>query len=189
DTQKPIEIHKGTIMRSNITSIEKGNSGTPGEKQVKFSLKENQIGSITKNTPYGVFGKLDESLSNGISDEPMPIGLSHEVEEGPAKILTVVEGEEVEEFDVEIVNSISQTSPATKGMIVKITDDKLLDETGGIVQGMSGSPIIQTVILSGQSPMYSSMTQLQATVCISNGCLKKQVLTFTTQIKKQDKSG
>lgn len=143
DTQKPIEIHKGTIMRSNITSIEKGNSGTPGEKQAKFSLKENQIGSITKNTPYGVFGKLDESLSNGISDEPMPIGLSHEVEEGPAKILTVVEGEEVEEFDVEIVNSISQTSPATKGMIVKITDDKLLDETGGIVQGMSGSPIIQ----------------------------------------------
>src|SRR5699024_8947402 len=68
---------------------------------------------------------------------------SHEVKEGPAKILTVVDGEQVEEFDVEIVSSIPQKSPATKGMVVKITDAKLLEKTGGIVQGMSGSPIIQ----------------------------------------------
>src|SRR5699024_12756230 len=63
DTQKPIEIHQGTIMRSNITSIEKGNNDTPGEKQAKFSLKENQIGSITKNTPTSEFGKLTDRLS------------------------------------------------------------------------------------------------------------------------------
>jgi stage IV sporulation protein B len=65
------------------------------------------------------------------------------VKEGPAKILTVIEKDKVEEFDVEIVSSIPQKFPATKGMVVKITDKRLLEKTGGIVQGMSGSPIIQ----------------------------------------------
>ncbi|MBM7569716.1 SpoIVB peptidase [Aquibacillus albus] len=143
DTRKPIEINKGTIVRSNIRSIEKGKNGTPGEKQAEFSADDAQIGNITKNSPFGVFGKLNKKISNGKWDEPMPIALSHQVKEGPAKILTVVEGEKVEAFDVEIVNSVPQEYPATKGMIVKITDKELLNKTGGIVQGMSGSPILQ----------------------------------------------
>jgi stage IV sporulation protein B len=143
DTKKPIEIHDGTIVRSTVTSIQKGNNGTPGEKQAKFSIKENKIGTITKNSPFGIFGELDEQITNGKYDKPMPIALSHEVKEGPAKILTVIDGEKVEEFDVEIVSSVPQKSPATKGMVIQITDPKLLEETGGIVQGMSGSPIIQ----------------------------------------------
>ena len=143
DTKKPIEIHDGTIVRSSVTSIQKGNNGTPGEKQAKFSIKENKIGSITKNSPFGIFGKLDQSIENGKYDKPMPIALSHEVKEGPAKILTVIDDEKVEEFDVEIVSSVPQKSPATKGMVIQITDPKLLEATGGIVQGMSGSPIIQ----------------------------------------------
>ncbi|WP_081755893.1 SpoIVB peptidase [Paucisalibacillus sp. EB02] len=143
DTKKPIEIHDGTIVRSSVTSIQKGNNGTPGEKQAKFSIKENRIGTITKNSPFGIFGKLDQSIENGKYDKPMPIALSHEVKEGPAKILTVIDDEKVEEFDVEIVSSVPQKSPATKGMVIQITDPKLLEATGGIVQGMSGSPIIQ----------------------------------------------
>ncbi|HLR40402.1 MAG TPA: SpoIVB peptidase [Virgibacillus sp.] len=143
DTKKPIEIHDGTIVRSSVTSIEKGNNGTPGEKQAKFSVKDDKIGSITKNSPFGIFGKLNKSTSKKKDSEPMSVGLSHEVKEGPAKIRTVVEGEEVEEFDVEIVSSVPQKFPATKGMVVKITDPELLNKTGGIVQGMSGSPIIQ----------------------------------------------
>ncbi|MFS0672764.1 SpoIVB peptidase [Ornithinibacillus sp. 179-J 7C1 HS] len=143
DTKKPIEIHDGTIVRSTVTSIQKGNNGTPGEKQAKFSIRENKIGSITKNSPFGIFGKLNESIENGKYDQPMPIALSHEVKEGPAKILTVIDGEKVEEFDVEIVSSVPQKTPATKGMVIQITDKKLLEATGGIVQGMSGSPIIQ----------------------------------------------
>lgn len=143
DTKKPIEIHNGTIVRSSVTSIEKGNNGIPGEKQAKFSIEKDRIGTITKNTPFGIFGKLDSSIFNEKYDKPMPIALSHEVKEGPAKILTVVEGEEVEEFDVEIVSTVPQKFPATKGMVIKITDSKLLKNTGGIVQGMSGSPIIQ----------------------------------------------
>ncbi|GAF22676.1 stage IV sporulation protein B [Bacillus sp. JCM 19047] len=65
------------------------------------------------------------------------------MKEGPAKILTVLDGEEVEQFDIEIVSSTPQESPATKGMVIKVTDKRLLEKTGGIVQGMSGSPIIQ----------------------------------------------
>src|SRR5690625_1703162 len=144
DTKKPIQIHDGSIVRSSITSIEKGDQGTPGEKQAKFSMRDSKIGTINKNNAFGVFGKLDELMKNDTSyDKPMSIALSHEVKEGPAKILTVLKGEKVEAFDVEIVSSVPQKKPATKGMVVKVTDPKLLNETGGIVQGMSGSPIIQ----------------------------------------------
>lgn len=143
DTKKPIEIHNGSIVRSSVSSIEKGNNGIPGEKQARFSNDSKQIGTITKNSPFGIFGKLDDPIQNGSYDDPMPVALSHEVEEGPAKILTVVEDEKVEAFDVEIVSSVPQKFPATKGMVVQITDPELLKHTGGIVQGMSGSPIIQ----------------------------------------------
>ncbi|RLL48125.1 SpoIVB peptidase [Oceanobacillus piezotolerans] len=143
DTKKPIEIHNGTIVRSSVTSIEKGNNGIPGEKQAKFSIEDNQIGNITKNSPFGIFGELNQPITNGSYDKPMPVALSHEVKEGPAKILTVVNNEKVEEFDIEIVSSVPQKFPATKGMVIKITDPELLKHTGGIVQGMSGSPIIQ----------------------------------------------
>lgn len=73
----------------------------------------------------------------------MPIAFSGEVNEGPAQILTVINDEEVEAFDIEIISAIEQSNPATKGMVIKVTDKRLLDKTGGIVQGMSGSPIIQ----------------------------------------------
>lgn len=149
DTKKPIEIHKGTIVRSNVTSIQRGSNGVPGEKHAEFSANDNSIGSITRNSPFGIFGELDKKITNGLMDEGLPIALSHQVKEGPAKILTVVNGQEVEEFEVEIVSTVPQKFPATKGMIVKITDKKLLKATGGIVQGMSGSPIIQDGKLVG----------------------------------------
>src|SRR5699024_460479 len=105
DPKNQLDIHHGTIVRSSLTSIAKDKNG-----------------SITKNSPFGIFGKLEEPIKNNKYDEPMPIALSHEVKEGPAKILTVVEGEKVEEFDVEIVSSVPQKFPATKGMVVKIND-------------------------------------------------------------------
>lgn len=143
DTKKPIQIHDGTIVESSITNIQKGNNGKPGEKQASFNNEDEPLGTITKNSPFGVFGKLTEKLQDSKWNKPMPIALSQEVELGKAQLLTVVDGEKVEAFDVEIVNSVEQKSPATKGMIIKITDKDLLNKTGGIVQGMSGSPIIQ----------------------------------------------
>ncbi|MYL71865.1 SpoIVB peptidase [Halobacillus litoralis] len=143
DTKKPIEIHEGTIVRSHVTSIEKGSQGIPGEKKAKFSLRDDRLGTITKNTPFGIFGELDGDMENETYPKGVPVGFAEEVEEGPAQIMTVLDGEEMQTFDVEIVSNMPKKSAVTKGMIVKITDPELLDKTGGIVQGMSGSPIIQ----------------------------------------------
>ncbi|WP_214480205.1 SpoIVB peptidase [Bacillus sp. SM2101] len=143
DTKKPIKVQDGHIVRSTVTSIQKGSTGTPGEKLARFSKDKEEIGTISKNSPFGIFGELTKKIKNGINDQALPIALSHEVKEGPAKILTVVDDDKVEEFDVEIISSVPQKFPAIKGMVIKITDPKLLRKTGGIVQGMSGSPIIQ----------------------------------------------
>jgi stage IV sporulation protein B len=149
DTKKPIVVEDGQIVRSTVTSIEKGSNGDPGEKLARFSSDREIVGNIQKNSPFGIFGELNKDLKNGIMDKPLPIALSHQVKEGPAKILTVVNDDRVEEFNIEIVSTIPQKFPATKGMVIKVTDPKLLEKTGGIVQGMSGSPIIQDGKLVG----------------------------------------
>ncbi|MGX1192972.1 SpoIVB peptidase [Metabacillus sp. SLBN-84] len=143
DTKKPIVVQDGQVVRSTVTSIEKGSNGNPGEKLARFSSDRQIIGDITRNSPFGIFGRLNGDMTNGLYDQPMPIALSNEVKEGPAHILTVVDGDRVEEFDVQVVSSTPQKFPAIKGMVIKITDPKLLEKSGGIVQGMSGSPIIQ----------------------------------------------
>jgi stage IV sporulation protein B len=143
DTKKPIVVDDGQIVRSTVTSIEKGSNGNPGEKLARFSSDKQVIGNIKRNSPFGIFGELNRGMKNGVLDKPMPIALSHQVKEGPAQILTVVDDDEVDLFDIEIVSTIPQKFPATKGMVIKVTDPELLDKTGGIVQGMSGSPIIQ----------------------------------------------
>lgn len=144
DTQKPIVVHDGRIVRSSVNSIEKGSNGDPGEKLASFKNQQAILGNIKKNSSFGIFGELQGSLlKNGVYDEEMPIALSHQVEEGPATILTVVEGEKVQEYDIEVISSTPQKFPATKGLVIKVTDPRLLKETGGIIQGMSGSPIIQ----------------------------------------------
>lgn len=143
DTKKPIVVEDGEIVRSTVTSIEKGTGGNPGEKLARFSSDRNIIGDINRNSPFGIFGTLNQTIENNISDKALPVALSNEVKEGPAEILTVIENDKVEKFNIEIVSTTPQKFPATKGMVLKITDQKLLKKTGGIVQGMSGSPIIQ----------------------------------------------
>lgn len=149
DTKKPIVVKDGEIVQSTVTSIEKGSNGDPGEKLARFSPNRGVVGTINRNSPFGIFGELHQQMNNGIADKAIPISLSHEVKEGPAQILTVVEGSEVEAFNVEIVSTIPQKFPAIKGLVLKVTDKQLLKKTGGIVQGMSGSPIIQNGKLVG----------------------------------------
>lgn len=143
DTGQPIEIGGGKVIHSSVTSIQKGESGEPGEKRAIFFREDQVLGNINKNTPFGIFGKMDEKPDQGLQKEAVPIALREQVKEGPAKILTVVEGQKVEEFDVQITHVTRQNFPATKGLIIKVTDKRLLEKTGGIVQGMSGSPILQ----------------------------------------------
>lgn len=149
DSKTPIKVEKGAIYRSNVTAIDKGENGSPGEKQAQFTLTDEKIGDITSNTDFGIFGKMDESFNIDDVGNPIPIASMDEVREGAAEIYTVVDGNKVEKFDVEIVSSKVQDSPSTKGLILKITDPELLEKTGGIVQGMSGSPIIQDGKLIG----------------------------------------
>ncbi|GGH79494.1 stage IV sporulation protein B [Pullulanibacillus pueri] len=149
DTKEPIRVHNGQIVNSQVSAIDKGKDGHPGEKIASFPSDEKPIGSVDKNTPFGIFGKLNQDISNGMFEKGLPIALEDEVKEGPAKILTVVNGSKVEAYDVKILNSVKQDFPATKGLVIKVTDPELLNKTGGIVQGMSGSPIIQNGKLIG----------------------------------------
>ncbi|WP_051189025.1 SpoIVB peptidase [Halalkalibacillus halophilus] len=149
-TQEPMDIFNGKVVPSDITSINKGKNGIPGEKRAKFSMEEEGIGTIHKNSDYGIFGKMQQSnFLDSDLHQPIEISKANEVKEGKAQIYTVIEDHEVQVFDIEIVTSMPSKKPETKGMIIKITDPKLLDKTGGIVQGMSGSPIIQNGKLAG----------------------------------------
>ncbi|MFC7394225.1 SpoIVB peptidase [Scopulibacillus cellulosilyticus] len=143
DTKQPIVVSDGQIVKSTVTAIDRGENGQPGEKIASFPADEKPIGKINKNTPFGIYGSLNQKVNNGIINKPMPIALSNEVKEGPAKILTVLDGSKVQAFNIKILSSVPQKFPATKGLVIKVTDKRLLKATGGIVQGMSGSPIIQ----------------------------------------------
>jgi stage IV sporulation protein B len=143
DTGQPIVVGQGKILRSHVTSIQKGESGEPGEKRAIFTDEDQILGNIVRNTPFGIFGKMNELPNKGLYNKPIPVGLQEEVKEGPANILTVVNGQKVESFKIQIVSVNKQRTASTKGLILKVTDPRLLNVTGGIVQGMSGSPIIQ----------------------------------------------
>ncbi|AKG35521.1 SpoIVB peptidase [Paenibacillus durus] len=149
NTGTPIVVGSGHIVESNVTSISKSQDGDPGEKRAVF-MKEGQVlGNVESNTDFGIFGKMGRNPGHSLYREPIPVAMSSEVKEGPAQILTVVEGQRVERFNVEIIHVSRQQEPATKGMVLRITDSRLIDKTGGIVQGMSGSPILQQGKLVG----------------------------------------
>lgn len=148
DTQTPIVVGSGEILHSSVTSISKSQNGEPGEKRAHF--KEGPtLGNVERNTPFGIFGRMSAMPGHSYRSDSVPVAFAEEVEEGPAEIWTVVGGQKVEKFAIRIVHVSKQTSPATKGMVIKITDPKLLERTGGIVQGMSGSPILQNGKLVG----------------------------------------
>lgn len=143
DTGTILSVNNGVIISSNIVSIKKGTRGNPGELRGLF-IEENKIkGQIIKNTDCGIFGDGTIKLINTKFNKPMKVGLRNEIKEGNAQILTTINGNEPELFQIQIQKLLPQNTPGSKSMIIKITDPKLLEKTGGIVQGMSGSPIIQ----------------------------------------------
>lgn len=148
DTGIILPIRNGKIYNAKIISIEQGVRGRPGELRGTFSI-EDDIGNIEMNTPCGIFGKTTNSINKKIYNEPIPIAMQSEIKEGPAKILTSIEGNEVKEYEIYIEKLTQQSKPNSKSMIIRITDKELLSKTGGIVQGMSGSPIIQDGKLVG----------------------------------------
>ncbi|MBC2580338.1 SpoIVB peptidase [Clostridium sp. DJ247] len=142
DTGTILSINSGEIVSSSIVSVKKGLKGSPGELKGIFINEDSILGNIYRNTECGVFGRSNTKLVNK-NNRPMKVALRNEIKQGPAKILTTIDGEEPKYYDVQIERLLAQDSPGPKSMIVRITDPALLQKTGGIVQGMSGSPIIQ----------------------------------------------
>jgi stage IV sporulation protein B len=142
DTGTLLSINKGEIVKSSIVSIKRGVKGNPGELKGIFEDEDNSLGNIIKNTKCGIFGKANEKIINNFS-KPLEIGLRGEIQKGHAQILTTIDSNGPKLYDIEILKLLNQDEPGPKSMVIKVTDTELLKRTGGIVQGMSGSPIIQ----------------------------------------------
>lgn len=137
-----LEISEGDILKSTVVSVQKGGRGEPGELIGVFADGREKLGDIERNTLTGLVGSVDDISAFQTACEPVPIAKRENVHEGTAYILSNIEGNKVEKFEVEI-QKINKDTESTKGMVIKVTDGRLLEKTGGIVQGMSGSPIIQ----------------------------------------------
>ena len=143
DTGLLLDVKAGSIYSAEIMSIIKGKEGEPGELIGMIRQSEKyKIGSINQNTYQGIFGRVSYEYDEGINNQPLKIGLKQEVKTGKAYIRCTI-NEEVSDYEIEIESVDISNSNHNKGIVIRITDPRLLDLTGGIVQGMSGSPIIQ----------------------------------------------
>ena len=143
DTQQLINIASGEFVTTRVLNIEKGQAGMPGRIQGTVENQEN-IGLISKNTNFGIYGKVTNLSSLNIdSSKEMELALRDEIKTGKAKILCSLDNINVEEYEIEIQKIYKENNYDNKSMKIKITDRRLIEKTGGIIQGMSGSPIIQ----------------------------------------------
>lgn len=149
DTEKLLDISTGEFVTTNIVSIVKGEKGSPGKIQGSV---ENQktIGEVYKNTEFGVFGKLSNtSVLNEDLSKTVKVASRNEIKTGKATIMCTIENNQKKEYEVEIEKIYINNNTDNKSMVLKITDEQLLEKTGGIIQGMSGSPIMQNGRLIG----------------------------------------
>ena len=148
DTGERLEISDGDLYHADILSIQKGTAGTPGELRGVINYREeNRIGTISGNSQYGIRGQLDPGKYTE-SMEKIPLGLKQEIQTGAAAIRCDI-GDGIREYACEILEIDANARDTNKCFVLRITDSDLLSKTGGIVQGMSGSPVIQNGKLIG----------------------------------------
>ena len=141
-------LQTGSILYAQVADVRKGESGSPGELHGTFQT-ERDLGELWANTGSGVFGRLSD-VSVFVGDrQPVEVASRSQVKTGRAVILSNVSGDAVEEFEVEITRIFPEKEGDTRNLMLKVTDPRLLETTGGIVQGMSGSPILQDGRLVG----------------------------------------
>lgn len=143
-TGQRLEIKDGKIYSSVVTGITRSNEGNPGEKNARYDVND-VYGNINENSSSGIFGTYTEELPK---TKLYKVGQKNDIQLGKASILTVIEGAKVEEFEINILKTNS-TVQGTKNILFEVTDSRLLEASGGIVQGMSGSPIIQNDMIIG----------------------------------------
>lgn len=147
DTGDRLEISDGELYHAQILSIQKGADGNPGELRGVIDYEDSQkVGNISQNSSNGITGCLEKK--EGINEQAYEIGLKQEMEKGPAQILCDVDGK-VKAYDIEITQIDWNEKDTNKSFVIHVTDKDLLEKTGGIVQGMSGSPILQNGKLVG----------------------------------------
>lgn len=136
-----LQVNEGNVYRSKVLGVKKGVDGTPGEILGTFT-KDEPIGNVDKNCEYGVFGYMtdNEFLEN---KQLVDIGGRATVKPGKATIFCALNGDDIKPYEIEIIKANYQTSSSEKSMVFRVTDKELLKTTGGIIQGMSGSPIMQ----------------------------------------------
>ena len=143
DTYELIDIANGELVTTNIVDIVKGEDGTPGEIRGIID-GESTIGSIYKNTSYGVYGKvIDTSRLNLYTSNELEVANRNEIKTGKAQIMCELENGKIEKYEIEIQKIFLENNKDNKSMLIKVTDEDLIEKTGGIIQGMSGAPIIQ----------------------------------------------
>ena len=143
DTGELINIASGEFVTTRILNITKGENGNPGKIQGTIENQKN-IGQINKNSKFGIYGKVDNLSSLEIdASKEMEVATREEIKEGKATILCSLDNKTVEEYEIEIEKIYKENNYDNKSMQIKVTDQKLIEKTGGIIQGMSGSPIIQ----------------------------------------------
>lgn len=146
DTGKMMPLFSGEIMDVNISGVNAGLSGKPGELKGAF-VGEEPLGYLYTNSEAGIFGILADPIL--ASAEPVPMASKQEIHPGPAQIYATISGNKPQAFDIEIEKVNYSDTTMTKNMIVKVVDAELMSQSGGIVQGMSGSPILQDGRLVG----------------------------------------
>ena len=143
DTNELINIASGEFVTTRVLNITKGESGEPGKIQGTIENQQN-IGTISKNSKFGVYGKVDNLSSLNIdTSKEMEVASRDEIQTGKATILCSLDNQKPQEYEIEIQKIYKENNYDNKSMQIKVTDEKLLEKTGGIIQGMSGSPIIQ----------------------------------------------
>ena len=144
DTNSLIYIDSGELVTSKLVSIKKGEDGKPGEIRGTI-LKQNTIGEVYKNTDFGVYGKLTDLTSLNIENsKKYKVALRDEIKEGKATILCAANNDnKVQEYDIEIEKVYLENDFNNKSMLLRITDESLIEQTGGIIRGLSGAPIMQ----------------------------------------------
>ena len=143
DTGKLLQMSTGRLYETSIQDIKKGVEGEPGGMEgIIVYNKYNILGSIEKNTEEGIYGKMDVIPPELMKQQPLQIGKKEEIRVGDAKIRCSVDGE-LKEYSIRITKVDLREREINKGIVLEVTDKELLEKTGGIVQGMSGSPIIQ----------------------------------------------
>lgn len=141
DTAQLMPFSSGSILPSTVKAVKKGASGEAGELRGDFDLTTD-LGTLSANTAAGIFGTVENDDFTEQLNQALPVAEASEVRTGPAVILSNVEGDVVEEYDVEILQIVEGSSDG-RDLVISVTDPDLIAATGGIVQGMSGSPILQ----------------------------------------------